>query len=148
MASSYNSSFWTKQYNKLQVWAEDKGFGVSCYTDAEDRLEFEDKSIHINSRQHAESRFYTLLHECGHLLISQTATQFQKDHPVYAMSYDIRRSRSKAYQVSLVAEEIEAWKRGRRLAKRMGFYVDNIKFDKIMTDCVMSYIADAAVIAG
>ncbi len=148
MPTKRNSSFWNKQYNKVSLWIESKGYKVSCQTDAEDRLEFEEKTIYINSRQHAENRFYTLLHEAGHLLISQTANQFQKDHPMYAMSCDIRSCRSKAYQVSLVAEEIEAWKRGRRLAKRLGLKVNNDKLDKIMTDCVMSYIADAAVIAG
>lgn len=148
MSTKRDSSFWNKQYDMVSLWVASKGYKVSCQTDTEDRLEFEEKTIHINSRQHAENRFYTLLHEAGHLLISQTANQFQKDHPMYAMSCDFRRYRSKAYQVSLVAEEIEAWKRGRRLAQRLGLEVNDYKLDKIMTDCVMSYIADAAVIAG
>jgi glycosyltransferase involved in cell wall biosynthesis len=143
-----SSKFWNDQYAAVVSWITHKGYDVNCYTDADDRLDFEEKIIHIDSRQHAESRFYTLLHECGHLLISQTASQFQKDHPMYAMSCDFRKSRSKAYQVSLVAEEIEAWKRGRRLAKRLNLHVDDLKLDRLMTDCVMSYIADAAVIAG
>ena len=148
MPTKRGSSFWNKQYDVISLWASSKGYKVKCHTDADDRLEFEEKTIYINSRQHAENRFYTLLHEAGHLLISQTANQFQKDHPMYAMSCDVRKYRSKAYQVSLVAEEIEAWKRGRRLAKRLGLKVDDNNLDKIMTDCVMSYIADAAVIAG
>ena len=51
-----------------------------------------------------------------------------------------------AYQVSLVAEEIEAWKRGRRLANRLGLYINDKKFNNVMSECVMTYIADAAVI--
>jgi hypothetical protein len=148
MAKRKKKYFWVRQYDELCSWIESKGYRVTCYTDADDKLEFEEKQIHIDSRQHAESRFYTLLHECGHLLISQTANQFQKDHPMYAMSCDVRRYKSKAYQVSLVAEEIEAWKRGRRLGQRLGLQINDAKFDRIMTDCVMSYIADAAVIAG
>ena len=148
MRASRGTNFWNKQYDTVSGWVVSKGYKISCFTDADDRLEFEEKTIYINSRQHAESRFYTLLHECGHLLISQTASQFQKDHPMYAVSCDFRKSKSRAFQVSLVAEEIEAWKRGRRLASRLELYVDNFKFDKIMTDCVITYIADAAVIAG
>ena len=148
MSNKRGSNFWNKQYDMISSWVASKGFDVECHTDADDRLEFEEKTIYIDSRQHAENRFYTLLHEAGHLLISQTASQFQKDHPMYAMSCDVRKYKSKAYQVSLVAEEIEAWKRGRRLAKRLGLEVNDNKLDKIMTDCVMSYIADAAVIAG
>lgn len=141
-----NKQSWDKQFIDLRRWAEKKGYSVKCYTDAEDRLDFESTTIHINSRQHAENRFYTLLHECGHLLISNSCEQFQKDHPVYAFSVDSRRSRGKAYQVSLVAEEIEAWKRGRRLASRLGLYINDKKFNNVMSECVMTYIADAAVI--
>ena len=148
MTAKNKTNLWVDQFDELRDWIMSKGYRVTCYTDADDKLEFEEKQIHIDSRQHAESRFYTLLHECGHLLISQTANQFQKDHPMYAMSCDVRRYRSKAYQVSLVAEEIEAWKRGRRLANRLGLQINDAKFDRLMTDCVMSYIADAAVIAG
>lgn len=145
---SNSKRFWEKQSTMITDWAKTKGYRVWYYTDADDQVDFEKKIIHIDTRQHAESRFYTLLHECGHMLISQTARQFAIDHPMYAFSSDIRSCKSKAYQVSLVAEEIEAWKRGRRLAKRFGLTVDDEKFNRIMTDCVISYIADAAVIAG
>lgn len=143
-----SKSIWIDQIELIKDWVSSKKYKVVCYTDADDRLDFETKTIYVDSRQHAESRFYTLLHECGHLLISQTASQFEADHPMYAFSCDNRSSKSKAYQVSLVAEEIEAWKRGRRLAKRLNLKVNDTKFDRIMTDCVLSYIADAAVIAG
>jgi hypothetical protein len=145
---SNSKRFWEKQFKTIKGWIETKGYRIWCYTDAVDQVDFEKKIVHIDSRQHAESRFYTLLHECGHILISQTARQFAIDHPMYAFSSDIRSCKSKAYQVSLVAEEIEAWKRGRRLAKRFGLGVNDEKFNRIMTDCVISYIADAAVIAG
>ena len=145
---SNSKQFWEKQFEVIKGWANAKGYSIQCYTDADDQVDFEKKTIHIDTRQHAESRFYTLLHECGHMLISQTARQFAIDHPMYAFSSDIRSSKSKAYQVSLVAEEIGAWKRGRRLAKRFGLEVNDEKFNRIMTDCVMSYITDAATIAG
>jgi hypothetical protein len=141
-------SKWDKQFMILGEWLMAKGYKVECYTSAEDRLEFDSKVVHIDSRQHAENRFYTLVHECGHLLIAGSLKQFQKDHPVYASSCDSRQQRSRAYQVSLVAEEIEAWKRGRRLANRLNLHINDKKFDKVMTSCVMTYIADAAAIAG
>jgi len=145
---SNSKQFWEKQFEVIEDWIEAKGYHTRCYTDADDQVDFEKKVIHIDTRQHAESRFYTLLHECGHILISQTARQFAIDHPMYAFSSDVRSCKSKAYQVSLVAEEIEAWKRGRRLAKRFRLEVNDEKFNRIMTDCVISYIADAATIAG
>ena len=77
MRTSRGINFWNKQYDVVSGWVVSKGYKISCFTDADDRLEFEEKTIYINSRQHAESRFYTLLHECGHLLISQTASNVQ-----------------------------------------------------------------------
>ena len=131
-ARQKSTKFWDNQSKHIQTWICNKNYKVVYHTDADDRLCFEAKTIYIDSRQHAENRFYTLLHECGHLLISQTASQFAKDYPLYAFACDNRRSKSKAYQVSLVAEEIEAWKRGRRLAKRFGLEVNDEKFNHIM----------------
>lgn len=141
----YPLHFWEIQFSKLASWAATKNYKVECLSDAEDQLDFYTRTISINSRQHAENRFYSLAHECGHLLISGSAEQFQKDHPVYAFSGKPGlRQKTRAYQVSLIAEEIEAWKRGRRLVKRMRMYIDDEKFDKLMSGCVMSYVLSAA----
>ena len=67
---------------------------------------------------------------------------------MYASSCDLRIAKSKAYRVSIVAEEIEAWKRGRRLAKKLGHRVDDKKFDKMISENVMTYIDWAATGGG
>ena len=59
---------------------------------------------------------------------------------MYACSSDGRNARSKAYKVSTVAEELEAWKRGRRLARRFKHHVNDSKYDEHMTKNIMSYI--------
>jgi len=135
---------WVKQFDIIKSWALSRGYSTLCYTDAGDYVDLDQKMIHIGSRQHAENRFYTLLHECGHILVALTADKFESEHPMYAFSPDITSRSSKAYKVSLLAEEIEAWKRGRRLALRHGLEIDNKKFDDVMTNCVMSYINSTA----
>jgi len=134
---------WNQQSREIEDWLENKGFEVSYGTDLQDAVCFALKMVTINSRQRSESRYYTLLHEAGHVLISQTASKFEAEHPMYACSSDRRVTKSKAYQVSLISEEIEAWKRGRRLAGRFNHKIDNEKYDRIMATCVMSYIEDA-----
>jgi len=136
--------FWNYQFGIVSDWLAKKGYMVALGTDVEDQVHIEEHIVQIDSRQHAESRFYTLLHEAGHVLIRQGWKQFHADHPMYASSSDGRQVRSKAYRVSLVAEECEAWKRGRRLAKRLGLYVYDIKYDRISTECLMSHIEWAA----
>ena len=139
MSTSFES-----QFEEIEEWVASKGYCVVEETDAEDRVEWADKTIYINSRNHIENRYYTLLHECGHMMIAQSWRDFDKDHPMYACSSDGRNARSKAYKVSTVAEELEAWKRGRRLARRLQHHVNDEKYDAHVTKNVMSYIEWAA----
>jgi hypothetical protein len=63
--------------------------------------------------------------------------------PMYAQgdgANDGRKRKSEVYKVSLVGEEIEAWKRGRRLSKKMGHHIDDKKYDRVMAKWVYSYI--------
>jgi len=136
--------FWNHQFDTVSDWLAGKGYMVALDTDVEDQVHIEEHIVQIDSRQHAESRFYTLLHEAGHVLIRQGWKQFHADHPMYASSSDGRSVRSRAYSVSLIAEVCEALKRGRRLAKRLGLYVYDKKYDRISTDCLMSHIEWAA----
>ena len=136
---------WIFQFAEIENWLNSKGYEVVLKTDAEDSIQWNEKRVYINSRSHPETRYYTLLHECGHLLISQGAKQWAKDVPMYASVEDLRVEKSKAYRVSLVAEEIEAWKRGRRLGKRFDHYINDEKYDKQITECVFGYIELAAM---
>lgn len=133
------------QFKEVEAWVNKKGYKVLLKTDVEDQIAWDEKAIYINSRNRPENKYYTLLHECGHLLIAQAAKQWEKDVPMYACVADARIAKSKAYRVSLVAEEIEAWKRGRRLAGRLKHHINNEKYDKQITECVFSYIEAAAL---
>jgi hypothetical protein len=132
------------QYGEVCEWLKKKGYNVWTYTDAEDCVSFTGKTVFINSRNHPETKYYTLLHECGHVLINGDSERFEEEMPMYARSSDGRNARSKAYRVSTVAEELEAWKRGRRLATRLKHYVETDVYDKHITESVMSYIEWAA----
>ena len=134
------NSIWLSQAEELKGWLLNKGYKLVYETNADDCVDFNTKTVHVNSRSHPENRYYTLLHECGHILVAQGSKKFSKEMPMYAKSSDGRSARSKAYRVSTVAEEIEAWKRGRRLSYKLGHDLDEDKFDKQITESVMSYI--------
>ena len=135
---------WTQQFSELEIWLLDKGFCLEVANDVVDCVYLKEKIVCIQARNRPESRYYSLLHECGHILVAQRAAQWMKDVPMYAqdpqVQYDARRRRGKRYKVSLVAEELEAWKRGRRLSNKMKHYIDKDKYDKLMSECVYSYI--------
>ena len=135
---------WEEQFEELEVWLIDKGYVLDVSHDVDDCVYLYDKIVCIQSRSHPESRYYNLLHECGHILVAHGAKQWKKDMPLYAQENGVwddgRRRRGSAYKVSLVGEEIEAWVRGRRLSERMGHHIDDEKYDKVMAHCVYSYI--------
>ena len=138
------ASDWNRQFDEVSKWLAKKGYEVKLRSGIDDCVSFYGKTVFINSRNHPETRYYTLLHECGHVLIDNDSDRFEQDMPMYARSGDGRNARSKAYRVSTVAEELEAWKRGRRLAARLKHDVNDAKYDKQITDNVMSYIEWAA----
>ena len=129
-----------KSIETLTDWANKKGYEVVIQNKLPDQLSFDDKTIYIHNRQGVENQVYSLLHECGHLLVSISQKGFERSYPLYAYSANKRTERTDKYKVSLVAEEYEAWTRGKRLAERLNIPVDKKKFDKAMTDAVMSYL--------
>ena len=141
---------WIEQFEELEVWLIDRGYTLNVAHDVDDCVYLYDKIVCIQSRSRYESRYYSLLHECGHILVAQGSKQWKKDMPMYAQENglltDGRKRKGEVYKVSLVGEEIEAWKRGRRLSKKMRHYIDDKKYNKVMAHCVYSYIK--MVVAG
>lgn len=102
------------------------------------------KLIYISTGQTWQNRLYTLLHEIGHMKIYKKRKEWLDYFSCYACDEtDGRKMRSISYQVSLVAEEIEAWKIGMKLGKKLGVHIDKNKYNAIMNKCIMSYISSA-----
>ena len=132
---------WEFQIGHIEGWLAEHGYELVQATDEEDQVELAAGVVRINSRQHPETRFYTLLHEAGHVDIYENgAAEFADEHPMYVQAEHGRSATSKAFRVSLLAEELEAWRIGRRLARAEDLFIDDVKFDKLMTSCVMTYI--------
>jgi hypothetical protein len=131
-----------KDFDTLREWLVSRGFMLFVYTDSPNCVFWEEKEVHINSRMHIEKRLNVLIHECGHVLINSNRER------TYALSKSANVSHfvkiSKVKRVSVIAEEIEAWRRGERLASRLGIEIDLQKFDKFKTSCLMGYIHWAA----
>lgn len=130
---------WKRQFLHLEHWANEKGFRVVLKKD-EDIISWEEEIITIDSRPQWESRYYALLHECGHILANESAEFLEYNYPYYVQDADGRSVKTDAYRVSVVGEEIEAWKLGRNLGdSTLNHFINHKKFDKMMTECIMSY---------
>tara|TARA_B100000700_G_C14956398_1_gene814221 strand:+ start:399 stop:842 length:444 start_codon:yes stop_codon:yes gene_type:complete len=134
---------WLRQIDFLIDIFEQKGYEVLQYTDAPDHVLL-NSAVFINSRVHPERRFYTMLHELGHVIINQNHKEFEKGYPLYARTTEFcsdgRKQRRADYRVSIVAEEIDAWKEGLKFAEDNELFINESKYKKDMTESVLSYI--------
>jgi hypothetical protein len=136
---------WNTQFKIVENHIEDWGYEVELRPGTHDRVELgESKTVYVNSSCHPETRFYTLLHEVGHIIIRKRWKKFSAAHPRYLdhpdHGMDSRRERSKAYLIGLLAEEIEAWAQGLKFARRLGLFVDMYKFDNDKNSALMTYV--------
>lgn len=124
----------------VESWLCEKGYEVLLETDGEDAVYFDCSQIVINSRNHIEKRLYILLHECGHILINNNSSSrvFSLSHDTAAVMGSRKVSRKR--RVAKLTEEIEAWRRGEALSRRLGIKINEEKFDKIKADAIISYV--------
>ena len=138
------SDIWKHQYNQACRWIYQKGFDVVLNSGAKDEVIWDLAKIVINKNYKWETRYYSLLHEIGHIVISENKESFSYDYPFY-VEVDKAGRKSNLYKLSTIGEEIEAWKFGRSIGdKELHHFINYDKYDKLMTECVMSYIYWAA----
>ena len=135
----------------LEEWASKKGCHVDFDYCTRDEYRPADKLITISTRQGLENQLYSLLHECGHLLLANNELSYAKKYPSSAKLWyknSPKLAKSHKYKVDVVAEEIDAWRKGRELAERLDLYIDDEKYYSIMAKCVWSYIRDIKHVTG
>jgi len=121
--------------DSLVYWAETKGYVVDFSYNGDDSVDRESKIISINTTRSLETQLYTLLHECGHILIygSDKVTNVKEVTDNY-------NEKSNIHRVFRVVEEVEAWKRGLSLANRLGISVDKEKWNRDVARALKQYM--------
>ena len=119
----------------LVVWLDTKGYYVDFDKSGDDSVDTENKIVSINSTRKKETQLYILLHECGHVLIDRndTIVGYRETQEKYS-------ERTNIHKVFVVMEEVEAWKRGRMLASRLGIKIDEEKWDLDLSRALNKYI--------
>ena len=95
------------------------------------------KLIMINKDNQWRERYFSLLHESGHVILDMGSmtTKYMK------MESDIKElTKSKKDLVNTLNEEILAWNLGKNLSFEMFHDIDINKYNEIKTGCIMSYI--------
>lgn len=118
----------------LEAWAQSKGYLVYIETDGDDTVDLENKIIMIKSTASIEAKIMTLSHECGHVLLHEND------------SFEIRKistsggKKTKLSKVFTVIEEIEAWKRGLTLCRRLGIPIERVKWERAVANAIDKYM--------
>ena len=120
-------------------WCGIKGVRVSFGKKVGAAYDAIEKTVTIAGRMSPEKQLYFLLHECGHHLIGfdEGDERFGRGYP---LATDPNHNATFQHRLACLEEEIEAWHRGWRLAKRLGLEIDREDFDKIRAECLRSYV--------
>jgi hypothetical protein len=112
---------------KILSWCEKRKIKVQELFGAETYRE--GTTIVINSSLSLSKKVVYLLHECGHVLIDseEDCPRFGKGYPSFHV-LNVRKTFS--HRSSIVFEELEAWKRGWDLAKRLKLKVSKSFYSK------------------
>jgi hypothetical protein len=121
--------------DKLTDWIESYGYIIDFYGD-DNCICSLSKVIEIDASQlDKEIILYTLMHEAGHILVFNNPGQLKLLNPSLRQS-----PLSKEEKILVLLEEIEAWKRGKNLGKRLGLLVDEKKLESERAEALFKYI--------
>ena len=121
--------------DQVTYWASDKNYIVLFEKDGDDSVDCCSKIISIKSTNILETQLYVLLHECGHVLIDENKSVFD-----FKGVYCSFGEKSKTHKAFRIIEEVEAWKRGRVLADRLGIYINEDKWNGAVSRAIYKYM--------
>lgn len=97
------------------------------------------KMVSISSTMAPVSQSIVLLHELGHYLVGH-----DEDHDRFGQGYPQQNIPSShhnfRHRLACVEEEMEAWARGWKLAKRLQLKCTRTEYDEIRVKCLKSYM--------
>ena len=117
-------------------WLHKRGYFIDFSYNGDDSIDRESKIVSINTTRSLETQLYILLHECGHVLVAENDSIVNGINEVL----DKYAEKTSIYRVFTVIEEVEAWKRGLRLAKKLQIPVDKNKWNKDVARAIKRYM--------
>lgn len=117
---------------RVLEWCEARGIEVETHS-APSEYEIASRTIRVQ-RGSAEAMLISLLHECGHALCDRSRAKLWPNG--YA---NLAASGSLQHDIECLAEEIEAWRRGERLAKRLGVRLNLRRYRRARNAALATY---------
>ena len=117
-------------------WLERRGYYIEFSRKGDDSVDRENKIVSINTTRSLETQLHVMLHECGHILV------LESDPVVSGIDEVLSKysSKAKIHKTFTVIEEVEAWKRGLKLAKRLSIPINKEKWNKDVARAIYKYM--------
>ena len=120
-------------------WCEERKLEVFFGKGPNGEYHHDERFITINGRLAPESQLFVLLHECGHALIGERHRKERYGNG-YSASELPHVQKTLLYRIDVVDEELEAWHRGLKLARRLGIEVNVDRYNRTRAEYVKSYL--------
>lgn len=131
---------WKSQIRVLEEYCASKGWEVEYVSrkdpNADSAIVHKNKLV-IKKDRTTELTFYVLLHEIGHMMLCQNNRMYDERYNAVFESFG---SASITHKVKRVEEELDAWKTGFKLSKRLKLYVNRRRFEQVKSRCVTTYL--------
>lgn len=131
---------WKSQIQVLENYCRGKGWEVEYVSRSDpnaDSAIIHKNKVLIKKERSNELTFYILLHEIGHMMLCQNSRMYEER---YNAVFEAFHSASITHKVKRVEEELDAWKTGFKLSKRLKLYVNRRRFEQIKSRCVTTYL--------
>jgi hypothetical protein len=145
MASKTNTkTSWDKKIKIVENWLLSQGYALMRGNKKHivDSVDFDLKLVLLSDRSKAENQFYSILHECGHIL-NRDKNFPRKYKTIKESEKDPRKLKTTRYLVEEIEEETEAWRRGEALANKLNIKLDSDKYYTYASRFLMTYIVVA-----
>lgn len=138
MAATQQKINWSKQIKALEKYVKSKKWTVRYTTKAKnDWADWENKRISLKKRANLEVLFYVFLHELGHMLLLQNGRAYSSKYEVVFNEFA---GGTQPINITRIEEELDAWRSGVRLAKRLKLKIDRRNYEKVKSKYAMTYI--------
>lgn len=110
---------------RLEAWLVERRWNLEWSRKEDDHVDFTLRKIVVNSKRTPQSQVFGILHEIGHILLSETS-----DYELRFSSSDSykrrkeRRQETLSVKAEVLGEEWEAWNQGEQFARKMNLNID------------------------
>ncbi len=135
--------------DKLRCWLAARRVGLDIRPKGEDCFVYEEGAtsavVRLNASSTKSERLFTALHECGHVQV-WLGRRKRPEHRIAGCSLrELEeakgrwRPRTVRRRLATMEEEIDAWTRGLRLARRLRIRLKNDAFEASRARALMTY---------